>query len=444
MLNARRVKSIAWWPVLLLLAACMNAGTTPTHSDPAASTANEIPSGVLSVRDAVADIAAQPSTAPQQSLVVDAHINQPTTDQGGAIAPPANCPVVIASLPTLTDQLFVTEFTVAGATLPNSIPKGLPSLNLVIPFSLGIIDLPSHAQLHGHVFDPTYASCPNARKLFILDGLDNPGAAATKEATPNNGLTASWQSWTDPAVGFGLNYPDGWSVQTTHNVGSVASAVFDSVDSSQTVSLDVTAGQTYWADQTTDSPPEPLQGDRQVLAKAGPALARLVDIIGDATDEGHQRRMRLVFNYGGNTVILSTRFVDGIALDPKLLGVFTGMASSFHFDKELGVSDPMDPTLTASDKIGSGPFIGVDTAISIATGSSGLTQTTVDKTEMVSEKAAREASPGVCREFQERPQAVWLVTLSGTKPTGEKSTKVVYLDAVTGESICQTDVTTQS
>ena len=443
-LNARRVKRIAWWPVLLMLAACINAGSTPTHSDPASGTPSEIPSGVLSVRDAVTDISAQPSSAPQQSLVVDAHINQPSTDQAGAIAPPANCPVVMDSLPTLTDQPFMTEFTVAGATLPNSIPKGLPSLLLVIPFSLGIFDLPSHAQLHGHVFDTAYASCPDARKLFILDSLDSPGSSSTAQATPNNGLTASWQSWTDPSVGFGLNYPDGWSVQTTHNVGSVASAVFTSADSSLTVALDVIAGETYWADQTTDSPPEPLQGDRQVLAKAGPALARLVDVVGDATDEGRQRRLRLVFNYGGNTVILNTRFVDGVALDPKLLGIFTGMASSFRFDKQLGVSDPMDPTLTASDQIGSGPFIGVDTAISIATSSSGLTQTTVDQTQMVSEKAAREATPGVCREFQERPQAVWLIQLSGTKPTGEKSTKVIYLDAVTGESICQTDVTTGS
>ena len=422
----------------------MNAATTPTHSDPAAGAPSAIPSGVLSVRDAVADISAQPDNAPQQSVVLDAHINQPSSDQEGTIAPPANCPVVIASLPTLTDQPFMTEFSLAGATLPNSIPSSLPSLDLVIPFSLGIIDLPPHAQLHGHVLDPAYASCPDARKLFILDSLDSPGAVSTPEATPNNGLTASWQSWTDPTVGFGLNYPDGWSVQTTHNVGSVVSAVFSSADSSQTVTMDVTAGETYWANQTTDSPPEPLQGDRQILAKAGPALARLVDMVGDATAQGHQRRVRLVFNYNGNTVILSTRFVDGVALDPKLLGVFTGIASSFHFDKQLDVSDPMDPTLTASDQIGSGPFIGVDSAISIATGSSGLTQTTVDKTQMVSEKAAREASPGVCREFQERPQAVWLITLSGTKPTGEKSTKVIYLDAVTGESICQTDVTNDS
>jgi hypothetical protein len=64
----------------------------------------------------------------------------------------------------------------------------------------------------------------------------------------------------------------------------------------------------------------------------------------------------------------------------------------------------------------------------------------VEDASMVAEKAAREATPGVCREFQQRPQAVWLIKLGGTKPTGEAATRLVYLDAVTGESICQTDL----
>jgi hypothetical protein len=63
---------------------------------------------------------------------------------------------------------------------------------------------------------------------------------------------------------------------------------------------------------------------------------------------------------------------------------------------------------------------------------------------MVSEKAARETTPGVCREFQQRPEAVWLVKMNGTKATGEPATRLVYLDAVTGESICQTDLATGS
>ena len=65
----------------------------------------------------------------------------------------------------------------------------------------------------------------------------------------------------------------------------------------------------------------------------------------------------------------------------------------------------------------------------------------VQDATMVSEKAAREATPGVCREFQQRPEAVWFVKMAGTKATGKSSIKLIYLDAVTGDSICQTDIT---
>ena len=63
-----------------------------------------------------------------------------------------------------------------------------------------------------------------------------------------------------------------------------------------------------------------------------------------------------MFNYAGDTVILSTRFVDGADLDPNLLGIFTGINSSFRFDKPLAISDPMDPTLTATRTSVPGPL----------------------------------------------------------------------------------------
>lgn len=444
LLNARLVKRTAWWPILFVLAACLNAGPPATHSAGSASTATGQPNGVLSVRDAVDAIARMPSDAGRQSLIVIARINQPPTQVDGAIAPPANCPVIVSRLPTLTDQPFVTEFSVAGAKLPNAIPSSVPSLDLVIPFRLGIIDLPARAELHGHVFDPNYASCPNARKLFVLDSISNASGSSTPQTTSGDATTSSWQTWSDPTVGLGLNYPDGWNVQVTHNVGSIVSADFTSGDSAYHVSLAITPGETYWTEDSTNSAPAALEGQRRVLMNAGQALARLVDAVGNEVEQGHQRTLRVVFNYDGNTVILSTRFVDGIALDSRLLGIFTEMTSSFHFDKPLSISDPMDPTLTAKADIGSGPFIGQSTAISIATASSGLTQTKVEEAQMVSEKAAREATPGVCREFQERPEAIWLVKIAGTKPTGESATKLVYLDAVTGESICQTDLNSGS
>ncbi len=433
---------VLWLPFVLILSACHGAHSQATRSAGGGATPTVDLSGVLSVAQAVSIVDAATQGAAPASLSLHAYVNQPPTQGDSAVAPPANCPVVAARLPTLTDESFPTSFRVAGVDLPNALPAGMPALDLVIPFSLGMIDLPQQAEFHGHVFDPAYASCPNAGHLFVLDSIEHPVPMPTAQATSNDQLTASWQVWSDPVAGFALNYPDGWGVQVTHNVGSVVTAEFASADAARHISLNVVAGETFWSQESPDAAPAPLQGDRQLLTSAGQALARLVDVVGDPTGTGRQRTVRLVFNYAGNTVIVSTRFVDGADLDSTLLGIFTGMTSSFRFDKPLAISDPMDPTLTANDSIGAGPFIGQSTAIEFATASSGLTQVNVVDATMVSEKAARETTPGVCREFQQRPEAVWLVKMTGTKATGESVTRLVYLDAVTGDGICQTDLNT--
>jgi hypothetical protein len=394
----------------------------------------------LNVREAVDWIANLPAGSPRQALTLDAQINPTPSQIEGTGSAPANCPVVVDRLPPLTDDAFVTEFSVAGVTLPNLLPKSVPSLKLVIPYRLGVVDLPAHGQLHGHVLDPEYASCPDASSLFILDRIDGGAGQPVASATAASVDTAGWQVWNDAATGIGLHYPAAWQVQESRNVGSVVTATFSAAGSTQSITLTVTAGETHWTEEPDSMPPPPLVGDRRLMAQAGPALARLVDVVGDETDRGHQRSVRLVFDYNGNTGVLSMSFTDGIALDRNVLASFTGLATSLTFSKPLGITDPMDPTLTAKSDIGPGPFIGQDTAISLATAISSLTQVNVEDAKLVSEKAARETTPDVCREFSQRPEAVWLVTLSGTKPTGEASRRLVYLDASDGSSICQTDL----
>ena len=438
-LKAQIANRALLWLVLLLLTSCFNAGGSANHLSPAATAAGDS-DGVLNVREAVNWIAGLPANAGRQALTLTAEIDQAPTQVEGSDAPPANCPVVVDRLPPLTDRRFNTDFSVAGVTLPNPLPSSVPSLELVIPYNLGIVDLPSHAELHGYVLDPDYASCPNARNLFILDSITNASGTLTPAPTAATSDTINWKPWSDPTIGLGINYPDGWNVQVTHNVGSVISAEFTSPDTKQHVSLAITAGETHWTDDSDTLPPAPLNGNRRLVANAGPALARLVDVVGDDIQQGHQRTLRLVFNYGGNTASLNMTFVDGTLLNTNLLAIYSGMAASIKFDKPLGISDPMDPTLTAKTDIGPGPFIGQDTAISLATAISSLTQVTVDDTQLVSERAAREATPGICREFAQRPDAVWLITLTGTKPTGEPAKRLVYLDATDGGSICQTDI----
>ncbi|HEX3721895.1 MAG TPA: hypothetical protein VHV31_03845, partial [Nitrolancea sp.] len=94
------------------------------------------PAAVLDVRDAVNWIASLPADAGRQALTLDAAINQTPAQVEGNDTPPANCPVVVARLPPLTDQPFATQFSVAGVTLPNLLPSSIPSLELVIPYSL--------------------------------------------------------------------------------------------------------------------------------------------------------------------------------------------------------------------------------------------------------------------------------------------------------------------
>jgi len=438
-LKAQFAKRAALWFVLLLLTSCINAGGSANHPTPAATPSGS-PAGVVDVRDAVNWIAGLPANAGRQSLTLNAVINQAPTQVEGSDAPPANCPVVFARLPPLTDKPFATDFSVAGVTLPNLLPSSIPSLELVIPNSLGIIDLPAHGELHGHVLDPDYVSCPDARSLFILDSISNASGQPSPTPASGNSGTIDWQPWSDAGIGLALNYPAGWSAQVTRNVGSVISAVFTAPDGTRRVSLDVIAGETHWTEDANSVPPAPLAGNRRLVANAGVALGRLVDVVGAEADQGHQRTFRLVFNYGGNTVSLSMNFVDGMPLDTTGLAIFSGMAASVKFSQALGITDPMDPTLTAKTVIGPGPFIGQDTAISLATATSSLTQVTVDDYQLVSERAAREATPGICREFSQRPEAVWLITLSGTKPTGESARRLVYLDATDGASICQTDL----
>ena len=56
---------------------------------------------------------------------------------------------------------------------------------------------------------------------------------------------------------------------------------------------------------------------------------------------------------------------------------------------------------------------------------------------LVSERDAREAVPGSCRDFPGQPEGVWLVTVVGRMPEGGEGTRVVYVDGATGERLCQ-------
>jgi hypothetical protein len=444
-LISRRPLILACALLGLLLASCGggDAGTSRTASPPAASLPSIAPGEILDVGRTVDWLRQEPKPTAVQPVDLIAQINPAPTQIQGSAAPPAGCPVFPDRLPTLTDHPFMTEFSVAGVVLPNPVPPDFAALRLVIPYRLGIIDVPPRARLRGHLLDPAYQTCPNADRIFVLDELVGSvpvAGSAGQSAQQSGGVVNAVMPWSSSLVGLGLDIPGGWSVQETRNAGSILEARFQSPDAARVVTLTVFAGVTSWAADSGIAPPAPLVGERRLVSHAGPATARLVDAVGDETPPGRNREIRLVFDYDGKTVVLSVRFIDGAALDGALLDRFTAMAASFHFDKPLEITDPLDPRLTARADLGSGPFIGKDTASAAAIRLSRLSKASVVSARLVSEKEAREAQAATCREFPERPEAVWLVDVKGTLPTGLQTERLVYLDATTGESICQAEL----
>ncbi|MDI3340533.1 MAG: hypothetical protein QJR03_08375 [Sphaerobacter sp.] len=430
---------VAWLVVVLTLAGC--GGRDPASTDDAGTPIATSDDGPLSVAAAVARIAAEGDRLAGTPVDLVAYVN-PARAGAGAAAPPAGCPVALEGLALLTDRPFPREFTVAGVTLPNEAPPDMPSLKLVVPYELGIIDIPPYARLRGRLADPAYAACADAGRLFVLDAVVATLPGAPVPPVPAPPATTAWPEWFDAALGIGVRYPASWQVETLRNQGAILEARFGPPGAAPAVRLSVLAGQTEaGADRL---PPPVLQGERRLAAMLGPARARLVDVPGVPGADGNTREVRLVVNYDGNTVVLATRFKDGSALDPALLTVYSAMAASARFTKPVEVSDPLDPTLLARAELGPGPFITEAMAHQRAVVVSGLQGVSVLGAELVPERAARLAVPGACREFPGQPEGVWLVTVEGVLPSGHQARQLVYLDAGTGERLCQTTAPTSA
>lgn len=425
--------------ILIVAPAC---GSPSRAGHPRDGAGNLTPSGTTtgqSVAEVVGRLGNAAGSVGGQPFDLAAYVNPALSDATSATSQ-SGCPVVIDRLSTLTDQPFPRQFSVVGVDLPNPTPAQVPSLTLVVPYALGIIDIPEHALLRGHLSDPQYAECPRSSHLFVLDKVVRP-LASEAPATPTSGTpTVGWHSWRDAALGITLRYPPSWTVSETHDAGSIVDAQFRDPDTrhDRLIELTVIAGQTFGSADPDVTPPEPLRGDRLLPAKLGPAPARLVDAVGQPVDGGEAREIRLVLNYQGDTVILATHFSDGAALDRPLLDIFTGMAGSTRFAKGISASDPLDPTLSASATLGPGPFIGQATAEEQAVAASGLRQATAIEAKLVPERSARLAVSGSCRTFEGHAEGVWLVTVDGVMPTGQHSRVLVYLDGQSGDRLCQT------
>jgi hypothetical protein len=373
----------------------------------------------------------------EQTVEIDAWITPPPGAGTIPATPPRGCPVVPEKQDWLTDDPVLTQFEVAGAVLPNRLEGTTQYLRLVVPYQLGFIDIPERARLRGRMLDPGYAGCPQSDTLFILDEIVEVLPADNMEA--NADLPDDWGRWSAADAGIVLELPGNWQIEERDAGGAIVQVRLLSPDGHRPIQLRVTPGETFWnPDQTEEEAPPPLlHGDRIALATAGPARARLID---DSTRAATgERELRIVFNHQENTVALWTIIQDGPEIDRSTLAVFSEIALRLRLRGDVTISDPMDPLLSASEELGDGPYLTEADARYLAVGASGLTGAEAVDADLVSEREARMVTTGACRDFDGRPDGVWLVTVDGVLPTGQQSLRLVYLDAVTGTRLCQTE-----
>jgi hypothetical protein len=367
---------------------------------------------------------------------IDAWISPAPASNGASSTPPQGCPVVPEKQDWLSDEPIATQIEVAGATIPNErLSEEKSLLRLVVPYNLGFVEIPERATLRGYVLDEAHAECPGAESLFILDeiveSLPPEGEANESE------LISEWEQYTHEDSGIVLEYPAGWEVEE-RDTGHLVRIRFLGPDNFRTIRFEVHEGETYWnADASESITPEVLRGNRQEPASAGPAHARLVDDRERTSAE--ERELRLVFNHQGRTIFLAMVVRDGAELDTDAIWVFNEMAHRLRLQGDVAMSDPMDPILAASDEIGAGPFLSEADAMYAAVNASGMTAAEAVSAELVSERQARDAIDGACRDFDGRPPGVWLVAVDGVTPNGREAYRLVYLDASTGDRLCQAE-----
>jgi hypothetical protein len=370
------------------------------------------------------------------SFEIDAWILVPPQSRSAPGTPPQGCPVVPEKQEWLADEPLTTRINVAGATIPNErLTQTAPVLRLVVPYQLGFIDIPERARIRGQVLDEQYAGCPLAETLFILEEVVEELPRDDEHEIAD--LVSDWDEVTSDLGQLTLEFPSGWDVEE-RNSGPSSRIRFLGPEPFRTIRLEIQEGETWWhPDSHGGNPPDVLGGDHREPANAGQAYARLVD--DRRRSAADERELRLVFNHQGNTVVLAMMLRDGDDPDLESAWVFSEMASRLHLHGDIGMSDPMDPILAASDELGDGPFLSEDDARYTAIQASGLTAAEAIEAELVTERAARAAVDGACRNFDGRPSGVWLVTVGGVTPSGSDAHRLVYLDAGSGVRLCQTE-----
>ncbi len=121
----------------------------------------------------------------------------------------------------------------------------------MIPYTLGIIEIPPQGRLQGYVLDQRYAGCPQADRLFVLEEVAEALPTNGPSRGSNDGVPTDWISWNDHGTTLTASFPDHWNIEETRNVGSIIDVRLQP-EESQSVRLTVIAGETHWNPETVE------------------------------------------------------------------------------------------------------------------------------------------------------------------------------------------------
>jgi len=399
----------------------------------------------------VADLLADPPPA-GETVEVDAYYSGavPTHLPGPprVLDDQVYCPTYSTWMAALTDQPFPPLLRVLNGTSSNPLPAGAAWLAATTPEGtqpggMAVPDLPYRGRFRGHLGDPAFAACPDANRILVVEEV----TAVYQQEPPGSDQVTSplqlpedyvkWTHYDDPAFGYSLPYPPGWTVFPMLDEGSVAAVALRSPQWPDCpVEVRVYRGETWYDQYQPASVPPLLQGDAYGLFEQGwvsGGMTATQGLSGYTVERACQqdgadcRMVKALFSGNGYTYELSLIYPLGFEAPQALLTAYTAIVEGLRLDPPPGPT----PTPPIKQELGSGPFISQEEALAAV--QEGQVSELLEAQLVPEAEARRQAD--ACSTFEGHPDGVWLLRVTGTFE-GSERTLLFFVDAVTGVQLC--------
>ncbi len=417
--------------LLLILTTAPFAACAPGASSPAAPTPTMAYGPTAAAHNpGVANLLRNPP-APGVSVEVDAYTGGVGV-RAYRVGPPlppelAKCPIFERD--ALTDKRFPTRLVTLTMDAPNTLPDDEPWL-------LAAGWHPFHGRLRGHLGDPTYAQCPQANRIFVIEQvvkiyqMDRPEVLTPVSPSQNQRLPADYASWPvyhDPALGFSVPHPPDWRVeQTGPGVFVLTSPQFPRYP----VTIRVQEGGAAF-DPFVPPTREPAKAPGvSAFAQQDQGSQHLHGYVLSLQDSTTEHSTSVFFSGIERTYELRLLYPVGLNASQALLDAYTGMVKGFRLDNPPAAT----PTPPIKQAVGQGPFISRDEAWAQARQINEPDLQLLDA-RLVSEAEARRTA-NLCQSMiPGHPEGIWLLTASYTFE-GEHMLYHSFVDAATGQRYC--------